>query len=363
MSKQATNVTIKDVAKCAGVSYATVSRVINGQSVSEDKKARVMQAIDKLGYVVNMSARSLAGGNTHIVGVLVPNLGNEYINQVLQGIDEALREYNYDLMLYTTQQREDKEARYVQALSRGMIDGLLLLVPFHPEAYLKSLRARHFPHVVIDQVVIDQNEHASASPTVAARNRQGALEAMRYLLELGHRRIGFIKGLAQLGSAHERFLSYEQALQDYGLSIDEDLIQEGHFEQRQGFLAAQALLSLPNPPTAIFAANDVSSIGVLQAARHADLRVPKDLSIVGFDDIPRAAHTYPALTTVHQPLVEMGRTAVSLLLRYIERPEQAVQHISFDTHLIVRDTCASANNKTDSRQSVVEEVVSIAKTS
>lgn len=347
MNKPPKKVTIKDVAKAAGVSYATVSRVINDQSVSADKRARVNRAIHELGYVANPSARSLAGGSTRVVGVIVPNLGNEYINQVLQGIDEALRQHDYDLMLYTTQQRADKEARYAQALAGGMIDGLLLLVPFDPAKYLASLRAQGFPHVLIDQ-----NEHTSSSPTVAAQSRQGAIAATRYLLELGHRRIGFIQGIPELASAQERFLGYQQALAAYGLEVDSQLVRAGHFDQRGGFAAASALLALPEPPTAIFAANDVSSIGVLQAARHADVRVPEDLSIVGFDDIPRAAHTYPALTTVHQPLIEMGKSAVSLLLQYIAQPQRPVQHITFDTRLIVRDTCAPPRTHTSQAKEV-----------
>lgn len=335
MAKARKKVTIKDVAKAAEVSYATVSRVINEQSVSAEKRARVQRAIDDLGYIANPSARSLAGGKTHVVGVLVPNLGNEYINQVLQGIDEALREQNYDLMLYTTQQRADKEARYTQALTNGLIDGLLLLVPFYPDKYLAALRKQHFPHVLIDQ-----SERTSASPTIAAENCQGAWAATRYLLELGHRSIGFIKGIPELASAQERFLGYQYALAEYGLTVNEKLVREGHFDQRRGFDAASQLLALPDPPTAIFAANDASSIGVLQAARHAEVRVPEDLSIVGFDDVPRAVQTYPALTTVHQPLVEMGKAAVSLLNHYIEEPTRTVQHITFDTCLIVRNTCA-----------------------
>jgi LacI family transcriptional regulator len=209
------------------------------------------------------------------------------------------------------------------------------LTPFHHEKYLAQLRAHHFPHVVIDQ-----SERTSVSPTIASENQQGAWAATRYLLELGHRRIGFIKGLPELAGAQERFLGYQHALAEYGLTVNEKLVREGHFDQRRGFVAASQLLALPDPPTAIFAANDASSIGVIQAARHADVHVPTDLSIVGFDDVPRAAQTYPALTTVHQPLVEMGKAAVSLLSQYIEEPTRTVQHITFDTCLIVRDTCA-----------------------
>ena len=335
MGKTGKKVTIKDVAKAAGVSYATVSRVINEQSVSAEKRARVTHAIRELGYVVNTSARSLAGGNTRIVGVLAPHLGNEYVSQILQGIDTALREHDYDLMLYTTQQRADKEARYTQALANGMIDGVLLLVPFYPDKYLATLRGQRFPHVVIDQ-----NENTGSSPKVTANNYQGAQAATRYLLELGHRRIGFLQGIPEIASTHERFLGYQQVLAEYGLEVDMQLVKEGHFDQQRSFAAATKLLALPEPPTAIFATNDASGIGVLQAARHADVRVPKDLSIIGFDDVPRASHTYPALTTVHQPLIEMGKTAVSLLLQYIAHPERAVQHITFDTHIVVRDTCA-----------------------
>lgn len=328
-------VTIFDVAQASGVSYSTVSRVLNGfEFVKESTRQRVLETAATLGYVANSQARSLAGGKSRVIGLLVPTLDNGYINEISRGIDEALAKADYDLMLYTTHHEKNKELKYAKAIANGLSDGLLLLVPLVPARYLAALRQQKFAHVLIDQ-----RDESGESATVDAANRQGALKATRYLLGLGHRRIGFIGGSPDLNSARERFEGYRAALREYGVEVDDRLNAEGDFNTERAYNATRHLLARPEPPTALFAANDLSAFGAMNAVREAGLRIPEDVSVVGFDDIPQASITYPKLTTVHQPLVQMGRTAVELLLEQLEQPGRPPRHVTLATHLVIRDSC------------------------
>lgn len=333
------NVTIIDVAHEAGVSYATVSRVINNlDHVRPDKRERVLRAMTRLGYTPNQQARSLAGGRSQIIGLVVRDLGTGYIGEIVRGIDDELAAAQYDMMLYTTHRRKTKESVYVTSLAQGMTDGLLLVLPENIETYLQTLRQRRFPFVLIDHQGTGETESA-----VGATNRQGGYDATQYLIKLGHRRIGFITGSLDLGCARDRLAGYKAALTDWGLSIDPALIQEGDFQQPRGFACAQALLSLLDRPTGIFASNDVMTFGVMEAVRDRGLRIPDDVSIIGFDDIPQAASVYPPLTTIRQPLAEMGATATRMLLELINNPDQPAQRIELPTELIVRASTRTMN--------------------
>lgn len=328
------NVTIVDVAKEAGVSFATVSRVLNdGVNVKPDKRERVQRAIKRLGYTTNLQARSLRGGRSHLIGLLVRDLGTGYIGEIIRGVDEELARNKYDVMLYTTHRSETQESAYVTALTRGMTDGMLLVLPRYPEAYLQTLRQKKFPYVLIDHQGIDDR-----GPAVGATNRAGAYDATRYLLALGHRRIGFITGSMELGCSHERLDGYRAALQDHGVTLDPEWIRVGEFQQPDGFEAGNELMELPNPPTAILASNDVMAFGVMEAARERGKKIPDDISIIGFDDIKQAAHVHPPLTTIRQPLEEMGRRAAQMLLEIIENPERVAEKIELPTELVVRES-------------------------
>jgi LacI family transcriptional regulator len=243
-------------------------------------------------------------------------------------------------MLYTTHRRKTKEATYVATLTRGMADGLLLVLPRNPEAYLESLRQRRFPYVLVDHQGIDDT-----GPAVGATNWQGAYDATRHLIELGHQRIGFVTGTLDRGCARDRLAGYQAALVEQGLTPDPQLIQEGDFFQPRGYACAQALLALPQPPTAIFASNDVSAFGVMEAVRDRGRRIPDDISIVGFDDIPQAAQVNPPLTTVRQPLEQMGRTAARMLLEIMDDPSHPAQRLQLATELVVRRSTRSVKDR------------------
>jgi LacI family transcriptional regulator len=328
--------TIIDVARESGVSYSTVSRTLNGyEFVKPSTREKILRAAKKLGYVPNQQARSLAGGRSNLIGVLVPALNNDYISEILRGIDEELAKSNYNLILYTAHRHQGKESTYVATIMNGGADGLLLVAPLISAPYLDALRQRDFPYVLIDQ-----SAKAEKGLIVKGTNRQGAYEATQYLIELGHRRIGFISGLTGLNSATERLEGYSAALSDHGIPLCDALIANGDFRERGGYAAAQKLLALGEYPTAIFASNDLSAFGTIEAIRQHGLRIPEDISVVGFDDIPQASLVYPKLTTVRQPLTQIGREAVTMLLEYIADPTQATRQVTLETQLIIRDSCA-----------------------
>jgi LacI family transcriptional regulator len=339
--KKLTNdVTIIDVAKAAGVSYSTVSRVVNNKTyVKPETRAKVLQAMTRLGYQANLQARSLAGGRSNVIGLLVVDLTTQYVGEIIRGIDDILTANQYELMLYTTHRRKRKESAYVNMMARGLADGLLILLPRDPEAYLRSLRQRDFPYVLIDQLGIDDNDL-----TVTASNLDGGYEATKHLIDLGHRRIGIITGWMDMVSACHRLNGYKQALADSNIPFDEQLVYEGNFTQLSGFHGTNYLLDIEKPPTAIFASSDLTAMGVMDAVRGRNLTVPTDLSIVGFDDVPMSSVLLPKLTTVRQPLVKMGQRATQMLLELIQKPEEKQSSIVLPTKLIVRESTAPPNS-------------------
>lgn len=339
------SVTIFDVAREAGVSYATVSRVLNNKDhVRSETRQAVLDAVARLGYVANSQARSLAGGASRVIGLLVQDVGTSYTGEIVRGIDDELSAAGYDLMLYTTHRRKAKESAYVDAIARGLADGLLLILPRNPGAYLESLRLQNFPYVLIDHQGI-----GDYARSVGATNWQGAYDATRYLLELGHSRIGFITGAMDLGCAVDRLAGYAAALSDFGVEVDPMLIRTGDFFRPQGFAGANDLLELSDPPTAIFASNDEMAFGVMEAARVRGLHIPDDISIVGFDDIGHASLVHPALTTVSQPMEQMGRRATQMLLDLIADPQRQMGRVTLPTTLVVRGSCRERSQKSEKR--------------
>ena len=343
MAKQTalSKVTIVEVARKGGVSLGTVSRVINNDiHVAPETRERVSRVMQEMGYVANRQARSLRGSKTNVIGVLVPDLGTGYIGEIIHGIDSELALGQLDLMLYTTHRTASKEANFVANLGKGMVDGLLLVLPRSPADYVETLTLRNFPFVLIDHQGTGQD-----CPAVAASNWQGAYNATEYLIKLGHNRIGFITGSMDLGAASDRLDGYESALRIHHLPTDPRLIYNGTFSQPDGYAGASALLELDRPPTAIFASNDVMAMGAMDAVWRRGLRVPEDVSIVGFDDIPQAASVRPALTTVRQPLEQMGRVATQMLVDLLKHPDKAMNRIELPTELIVRASTSSPKDR------------------
>lgn len=342
-NRSAKNVTIHDVAAAAGTSYGTVSRVINDAPyVKPETRERVREAMERLGYVVDRRARSLAGGRGQVLAVLVPDLGTGYIGEIIRGIDAEVEVAQYDLLLYTTHRQAAKETSYVANIARGMADGLILVLPSDLQAIVAHLRELEFPFTLVDYQGVEEQV-----PAVCATNWQGAYNAAEYLIALGHRRIGFITGDMEMAAARNRLAGFEAALRTHHLPSEPALIRNGEFHYPEGYAAALALLALPNPPTAIFASNDDMALAALDALRGQGVRVPDEMSVIGFDGIPQAALVHPPLTTVSQPLAKMGRVATQMLLDRLNDPDKPARRIELPTELIVRGSCQpvrSSNN-------------------
>jgi LacI family transcriptional regulator len=337
--------TIRQIADLAGVSIATVSRVLNGRGdVSDETRDFVSQVIRENGYTANRNARGLSAGRTGLVGILVPLVYPAYFSAILAGAAEALSAENLQIVLSPTGHEHDREVSVLDRL-HGLTDGALIILPEESSEELERLLDRGYRFVVLDPLMpLDER-----IPSVSAAHTSGADQAMRHLLELGHRRIAQITGPRGWVATEDRRRGYRAALAAAGILPDPALEVEAEPEIPTGRVAADYLLDLPEPPTAIFAFNDNIAIGAIQAARARGLRVPEDLSIVGFDDVEHATIVTPALTTVRQPLAEMGRTAVSLLMRLLlERQRVEALHVELATRLVVRDSTAPPSSKSGS---------------
>jgi LacI family transcriptional regulator len=332
-SKQAV-VTIHDVAQAAGVSVTTVSRVLNDKDdVAPETYERVWRVMQELNYTASLAAKSMRSRATNVIGLVMPDVTEPFDLEVIRGVGAAIRESGYDLMIYTTggpplSRRAAWEREHVALLSGGLTDGCIVVTPSAPT----------FPNAA-RIVVIDPQGDGANVPSVVARNRVGALSVMEYLIGLDHRRIGFIGGRPDTLSAIRRLAGYQDALAAAGIPADPALIQDGDYTRERGQVAARQLLDRPDRPTAIFAANDLSALGVMDVAQELGLRIPQDLSLVGFDNIPEAALATPKLTTVDQSIQEMGKLATKLLIGMLRREAPEQQLVKVPTHLIIRESC------------------------
>jgi LacI family transcriptional regulator len=336
-------VTIQDVAKAAGVSVSTVSRVLNDKDdVSPETYRKVRDVIKESGYTSSLAARSMRSRRTNVVGLILPDVKDPFSVQVMRGVNRAIDELGYDLIVYTSgsikkDSSAGRERHYVSLLNGSITDGIIVVTPTATTFSTTS-----------PVVAVDPNNESPEFPAVIATNRDGALAMMEYLISLGHRRIGFIGGRPELQSAVRRLQGYEDGLRQANIPIDPALIQAGDFTTERGFMCAQKLLGLSDPPTAIFAANDQSAIGAIQAANQAGLRIPDDLSVVGFDNIPEAGFMSPGLTTVDQFIDRMGYVATEMLIDLIQGEMLESNLHKIPTQLIVRDTCRAIAKDTSS---------------
>ena len=328
----ARRVTIGDVAERAGVSIATVSRAVNQKyGVSPGTVDRVREVIEELGYESSLVARSLRNVRTNVVGILVPGI-DPFGAELLKGVARAIQETEYELVIYAGGLHGEAgwERRYLSRLSGTLTDGIILAAP--------TVHEIDSTHPV---VAVDPQLGTSSVSTVRSQNYEGAKAATQHLIDLGHRRIGFLAGRSDLESARRREAGYRAALEDNGLDFDPVLVQVGGFTEETSVTPALTLLSLANRPTAIFASNDLSAIQVLRTADELGLSVPDELSVVGFDNIPESAMTDPPLTTVDQSIQSLGERAVHILVDLMERldPPDDLTHATLPTRLVVRKSC------------------------
>jgi LacI family transcriptional regulator len=334
MGRRNKSITIHDVAQAAGVSVSTVSRVLNDKDdVAPETYEKVQGVIQEMGYTSSLAARSMRSRRTNVIGLIVPDVADSFSIQVMKGVNQAIFELGYDLIIYTSgsikkRSAAEREQYFVSLLNGSVTDGVVIVTP----------AATSFS-TAAPVVTIDPNNECPECLTIIATNRAGALAAMEYLIGLGHRRIGFISGRPDLQSAQRRLQGYQDALRQAEIPLVPEMIATGDFSLDTGRLCAQKLLSLPNPPTAIFAANDQSAIGTIEAAREMGLRVPEDLSVVGFDNIPEANYCNPALTTVDQFIDKMGYVATEALIGLIQGKSLESDLYRMSTELVARDSC------------------------
>lgn len=330
--------TIRDVAEHAQVSVATVSAVLNkNKYVSPALAERVKHSAAALDYRPNNLARSLKKQRTHALGLILSDITNPFFTTLVRAVEDTARQHGYTLLLGNTDEESAKEETYIELLRARHIDGLILVASAGDHAYVPDLIRQGLPLICVDRSLT----HLGAD-SVLTDNIAGAYQAVGHLLDLGHTRIGLIAGIPKITSTDQRLVGYEQALEERGIPSDPALIRRSTSTIAGGERDAALLLALPDPPTALFATNNQMTIGALRAIQARGLRCPEDIALVGFDDFEWADVFRPRLTTVRQPVYELGRTVTRLLVRRIEgQRTNPGQEIILPPTLIVRESCGN----------------------
>lgn len=327
-------VTISDVAKLANVSTATVSRVLsNSGNVKKETTEKVLEAIQKLNYQPNVLARQLRKLETKTILVVVPDITNTFFSKILRGIERVAIENDYEVLLGDTGNDVERERGYLDILRQKKADGMILLTA-RLESHLLEEMAGEFPVVLACEYL-----EGSTIPTVSIDNISSARKATEYLINLGHRRIGFISGPLNVILGRDRLKGFRQAMEQHNIPIESFLVQEGDFSFESGYNMMMKFLALDQPPTAVFAANDEMAIGAIKAIKSKGLHVPDDISVVGFDDIKFASIYEPALTTISQPMFEIGKKAMELLIKLINKDQLERNQYILEDQLVIRETC------------------------
>jgi DNA-binding LacI/PurR family transcriptional regulator len=328
--------TIADVAELAGVSVPTVSKVINGRAdVTPETRLRVEAAIRKHGYQrSNAPARSAP-----LLEVIFHELESEWALEIVRGVERVAGKHQLAVVLSEMQGRRTPGRSWIEGVLARRPAGVIAVFSDLSESMRTQLRTRGIPFVVVDPT----GEPLHDTPSIGATNWSGGLAATRHLLALGHRRIGVICGPESVLCSRARLDGYRAAMDEAEVPIDQRLIRYGNFHVQDGVKEGRALLRLPDPPTAIFAGNDLQALGVYQAAREARLHIPEDLSVVGFDDLPVATWVGPPLTTVRQPLIQMAMAGARLALRLAHGEHPSQTRVELATELVVRESTAPPN--------------------
>lgn len=325
--------TIAEIAELTGVSAMTVSRVLNGRpDVAAATRERIQRVAAERGYARNRAAAALRKGHSGLIDLVVVALDSAYHMEIIRGVEERLEPTGFRMALSATHGESQRERQWLAKVVDGSTDGAILVLADGHAAHLERLRRRGIPFVVVDH----RGELGPDIPSVGATNFAGGRMATEHLLSLGHRRIATISGSPALGCSQERLAGYRAALGAAGLAIDPDLIREGDFLYDAGYRETCALLDLPEPPTAIFTGNDMQAIGALSALRARGIATPGGMSLVGFDDVEPAALISPALTTVRQPLAQMGAFAATMLLRLVAGEQLGSNRVELATDLVIR---------------------------
>lgn len=330
--------TIKDVAARAGVSISTVSHVLNHtRRVSEEATRNVLEAVSALNYAPNSVARSLKVNNTRTIGLLVTASANPFFAEVVKGVEDYCFNQRYSLILCNTENQLERQRHYLRMLMEKRVDGLLVICTDLDDEIQTLLRSyQHVP-----QVVMDWGGRCDFANVINDNVRTGAYLAGKYLVEQGHRDIACITGQLAKQTTQLRLDGVRDALAEAGLALAPDNILEGDYEMQSGFDAMQRLIARPQRPTAVFAFDDPMAIGAICAATQAGLRVPEDISMVGYDDVEMARFSSPPLTTIRHPKAELGAHAVELLVSRIRNKEQSAEAVDVQPELVIRHSVAA----------------------
>lgn len=327
-------VTIKDVARAAGVSVATVSRVWNEAAfVSPETRRRVAEVAARLGYSPHGAARSLITRTTYALGVLLPDLYGEFFSEIIRGIDHMAQANGYHILVSSSHDSKDEIDAALRSM-RGRVDGMIIMSPD-----LETRRTLHVLQGNFPVVLLNGGPEAKEFDTITIENHEGARQMTHHLIARGHRRIAMIGGPQRNYDATERLRGYRTALAESGIELDESLIVQGDFSELSGHGAVKQLLDLERRPTAIFAANDSMAIGALSALRENHVRVPDDMAVAGFDDIPLARYMNPPLSTVHVDISQLGERAAALLLSSLQNDNRSHEQLQLSTTLVIRASC------------------------
>lgn len=327
-------INITDVAKQAGVSIVTVSRVINGaQTVRENNRLKVLQAMKELDYQPNQAARVLATGKTGVIGLTIGYLNDTFLEGVVKSVNARLDDHDYFLALSIVP--PGKEENFL--FQKDRVDGVILLGPTNEEALIAKLRKKQIPFVLLD------NQQDNDASSVIVDNYQGGLDATNHLLSLGHKQIAHISGPGMYLSSRERKRGFVDALKAEGLAPF--FLEESEFMVDAGFDIVARWIKEGTMPTAIFAADDFIALGAFNAITHAGLRIPEDISLIGYDDQNFAYQLHPSLSTIRQPAYEIGKTGVDMLVGAINKQETESQKVKLPPKLIVRDSTAKYNER------------------
>lgn len=334
------DLTLEDIAKQAGVSRSTVSRVVNDQPyVRKDVRERVLKVIQSTGYHPNLAARTLASQRSWMIGLVLPRsvssfFSDPYFPRLVQGIAQACNQHNNTLALFLVGTSEDEEKIFPRLSRTGFLDGILVQSGHIGEQMIDRLVNSKKPIVVVGRPFI----YTDVS-YIDVDNVKASYQAVSHLVQIGYQRIGTIAGISNSTVSLDRREGYLKALVEHGLPVDKSLIIEADFTELGGFRAMQKLF--PAKPDAIFAASDMMALGAMRAVREAGLRIPDDIAFVGFDDLPQAALHEPPLTTVHQPIHEFGAKAVEILIDLIDSGTSPARQVIMDTELVIRASCGA----------------------
>ncbi|MDF6040868.1 LacI family DNA-binding transcriptional regulator [Streptomyces sp. JH14] len=325
--------TLAEIARAAGVSAPTVSKVLNGRAdVAPSTRTRVEELLLLHGY----RRRRGSTAQSQLIDLVFHELDSGWAMEVVRGVENVAREEGLSLVLSESAGRLSPGQTWVDGVLARRPVGVILVLSDLTAAQRAQLTSRNIPFAVVDPAGDPGDDVASVGTT----NWQGGLAATRHLTGLGHRRIGVISGPSRMMCSRARVDGYRAAMETAGLPIDPDLVREGEFSHEDGYRAGLELLRLPEPPTAVFAGNDLQALGVYEAARELGLRIPEDLSVVGFDDLPLTRWIGPPLTTVRQPLIEMAETAARLVLDMSRGRQPATSSVDLATNLVVRSSTA-----------------------